>query len=151
MPRSNSLVKQLTKDYPTLQFAIGNEYRWSHRTNTITHPKKYDPALLLHEVAHALLRHDAFILDITLLQKEREAWAYAESILAKRYGITISEDQREDALDTYREWLHSRSLCPDCKLNATQQKTGVYQCNTCKRQWRVSHSTDTRVYRRALQ
>jgi ribosomal protein L37AE/L43A len=150
MQNNSSLTKRIAQDYPHLQLVIGDEYRWSPRTQSITHPATYDPALLLHEVAHALLEHDMFALDITLLKKERAAWEYAESALAKHYGITITNEQREDALDTYREWLHMRSLCPTCKMTAIQQKTGVYQCSTCKRQWRVGRSADKRIYRTQL-
>lgn len=101
---------------------------------------------LLHEVAHAVLGHDMFDHDIELLKKEREAWSYAEKNLAPVYGITPSEDTRENALDTYRDWLHKRSLCSVCKLNALQYQKGAYKCITCKHQWSVSNSTDTRVY-----
>lgn len=150
MPDNNSLIKKISHEYPGLQFSIGEEYRWSHRTQTITYPEIYDPTLLLHEVAHAVLGHDTFALDITLLKKEREAWEYVESVLAKQYNVAIPPNQREDALDTYREWLHTRSLCTVCKITAIQQKTGAYQCSTCQRQWRVARSVHTRVYRMQL-
>lgn len=150
MPRSNSLVKRLTKDFPDLTFTPGDSYSWSASHQRITYPTPYQDALLLHEVAHALLAHNSFDLDIELLQKERAAWEYVEKELAPRYGVTISPSTREDALDTYRRWLHQRSLCTVCKINAPQNQTGAYKCATCKRQWVVSDSTDTRVYQQSI-
>lgn len=95
-------------------------------------------ASLLHETAHALLSHTDFTYDINLLKLEREAWTYAKDNLALPYKVEISESTVEQALDSYRDWLHGRSACPDCRQNGIQNSDQSYTCVACGQNWRAN-------------
>jgi hypothetical protein len=99
---------------------------------------KRDKLTLLHEVAHAVLGHKEFKRDIDLVKIEREAWDYVGSTLAPKYGLTTDEDTVEDAIDTYREWLHARSTCPECRQTGIQTDSAKYHCLNCNHDWRVN-------------
>ncbi len=86
---------------------------------------------LLHEVGHAILRHKDFRTDVERLKMERAAWEQAR-LLCERYNIYYDEDLVEEALDSYRDWLHQRSVCPECGLTRYQGRDGVYHCPGCE-------------------
>lgn len=139
MAATNSLVKRLGADFAQLRFVADDDFRWSPDEQTVYFPAQMtadDIPSLLHETAHGLLGHQAFIHDVDLLKMEREAWDYARRHLAAPYAVVIDSDMVEDALDTYRTWLHDRSLCPECGQNGVQQKHGAYQCLACQMTWR---------------
>lgn len=109
----------------------------------------YDVSLwsLLHEVGHAVRHHKSYEADFTLLRLEVEAWEEAR-IIAKSLDIEISESHIQDCLDTYRDWLYRRSVCPSCSAKCFQQDDFKhYQCFNCHSQWRVSPSRFCRSYR----
>lgn len=137
MLSTTSLANQLVIDYPQFQFVAGDTFHWLPETSTITYCPDGMSADLLHELAHGLLDHRDFTRDITLLTMERDAWHHATE-LAGRYQITIHDDTVQDALDTYREWLHSRSLCPECGATGIQAAAHQYRCLACLTTWRVN-------------
>ena len=142
MQSTNSLIEQLQSDYPSLQFQQSNEFLWSAKRQTI----HFDPdvancdAFTLHELSHALLEHQGYRADIDLIKMERDAWEYARSHLATKYGYDIEEDIIQDNLDTYRDWLHARSKCPDCTATGLQTKSRHYHCLSCGNSWRVNEA-----------
>ena len=141
MVLKNSLVKKLEKDYPKLKFQLGDMFCWSPEKQTIYYSalnSSSQKALLLHELAHAILNHHDFNQDISLLHQERAAWEYAKKKLSSTYNVEITEEDIENALDSYRESLHIRSKCPDCQNNAPQTKAGTYKCIACGCQWRAN-------------
>lgn len=85
---------------------------------------------LLHEVGHAILQHKDFRTDVERLKMERAAWEQAR-ILCGRYHIHYDEDLVEAALDSYRDWLHQKSTCPECGLTRYQSRDGKYHCPGC--------------------
>lgn len=105
-----------------------------------------DEWALLHEVSHALLGHQTYHTDVELLQLEVAAWARAEQ-LAADFDIHIEADHIQDCLDTYRDWLHGRSICPTCTTRSLQQSDHHYRCHNCHTSWRVSASRFCRPYR----
>ena len=128
---------QVQRDNTQFRFTLGSNDHWdAHGTVTYT-PDTTDCALL-HELAHALLGHSGYHFDIDLLRLERKAWDHARRVLAPRYNVTITQDDSENALDTYRDWLHNRSLCPDCHLSGLQTSTRAYLCVACARTWRAN-------------
>jgi len=138
MPPINSLVNKLEQDYPDLHFETELEFRWSPEKQTIFYdPSTSDTAALLHEVAHALLNHTGYTKDIHLIELERDAWEYAQNHLAPTYGISIDDPIIQNHLDTYRNWLHSRSTCPNCGSTGVQSKQG-YKCLACETLWKVN-------------
>ena len=136
------LIPKLQADYPQITFCEtlkNSSHRWSPTDDTVYYPVEYETHQLLHEVGHALLHHTNFLLDINLLEMERHAWQYARNIIAPRYNLTIPETVIETALDSYRDWLHARSLCPSCESNGIQAiDTKQYNCLNCQTEWRSS-------------
>ncbi|HSW77410.1 MAG TPA: hypothetical protein VLG36_01270 [Candidatus Chromulinivoraceae bacterium] len=135
------LINRLQSAYPDLLFDARNEFHWSPENETITYPKDTDDtSSLLHEVAHAVLEHASYTRDIELIKMERAAWQYAQTHLAPFYEVTIPDDFVEDSLDTYRDWLHARSLCPQCSATGIQIKTAEYKCVACHAHWQVNEA-----------
>ena len=94
----------------------------------------------MHETGHALLGHANYQADYELIQLEVAAWQEAKQI-AKPLKIEIDEDHIQDCLDTYRDWLYKRSICPNCATKSLQQGDFVhYRCFNCHTTWRVSNS-----------
>jgi len=151
MPSTHSL-NQIIQDFPQFSFVTADAFRWSAETQTI----HYDPtapdiqSFLLHELGHAILQHESYAKDIDLLRLERDAWQYATSQLAPRYSGTIDTDLIEDNLDTYREWLHARSLCPDCHMTGIQTNTGHYRCVACGSRWKANEARNCALRRHRL-
>lgn len=140
MRSTRSLLNSLKQDFPSISFHQSGQFHWSPETKTITYTDTNNAASLLHEVAHAALGHDNYEYDIELLKMEREAWSYTTSHLAVQYDVVVDEDTVEEMLDTYRDWLHNRSLCPHCEATGIQQSTYVYMCLACSHQWRVNEA-----------
>jgi hypothetical protein len=139
MPSTTSLATSLQRDFPAFLFTASDEFRWSPHKNVIYYNRASDDcASLLHELAHASLQHHDYTKDIVLIEMERDAWHYAEVTLAPRYKIHISNDTVQDSLDSYRDWLHARSTCPNCKATGVQTKKSQYKCLLCPTKWRVN-------------
>lgn len=140
MPSMSSLLEQLQLDYPQWQFEAGDHFAWLSGDQSIAYNPAENPAYLLHEVAHGLLDHQGYERDIDLLKMERDAWDAALDKLSPLYEVPISEDLIQDNLDTYRDWLHARSLCPNCSSVGYQVKQSTYTCPACQGKWRVNEA-----------
>jgi hypothetical protein cdiviTM7_01560 len=104
---------------------------------------------LLHEIAHAKLGHRNYQYDIQLIEMERAAWEYAVDTLAPKYDLTLSmdDDNIQDSLDSYRDWLHKRSLCPHCSAVGLQTTSSSYKCINCHSEWRVNQAKSCQLKR----
>ena len=147
------LVAKLQAQFSDLRFATGPQFSWSPETNEIFYKESArGPRAvwsLLHETGHALLQHTSYRADFELLQLEVAAWERARE-LAADLKITIDEDHIQDCLDTYRDWLYKRSICPNCATKSLQQGDFVhYRCHNCHTTWRVTPSRFARAYRRS--
>lgn len=143
MPSINSVLEALKRAHPKIKFIKSDEFRWSPEENTVFYVDSDEPLdlyNLLHEVSHAVLKHQNYKTDIELVQKEAEAWHYAESIFSKKFGVSMPSDTVEDEIDTYRDWLHQRSTCPDCSQNGLQIQNDTYECLNCRCRWRVNEA-----------
>lgn len=143
MPKISSLVKQLANSFPELSFEVSDDFRWSPQEKIVHYCiEERDEAgwELLHETAHGLLQHADYEFDINLLKLERDAWTYAQQELAPRFAIKIGDDTIEDALDSYRDWLHTRSLCPHCSQTGIQTGSNAYSCLGCDESWRANEA-----------
>lgn len=146
------LIARLQAQYPNLRFTHATQFCWSPETSEIFYkPGAIDETAewsLLHETGHALLRHQSYCADVELLRLEVEAWQRAR-LLARDVGITIDEDHIQDCLDTYRDWLDKRSICPTCRTKCLQKDDGkTYQCFNCHASWKVGNDRFGRIYRR---
>lgn len=135
-----SLISKLAADFPSLQFVQDTDFRWSPKEKTIYYDPAGDAALLLHEIAHAELKHIRYERDISLIEMERDAWEYTKKHLLARYNITPEDEVIDGALDTYRDWLHARSTCPHCQATGIQTHALSYRCLACGTKWRVNEA-----------
>lgn len=149
--KSKDFIARLQADYPNLKFSPGQQEHWSPRSQTITYKTSGPLAQLryglLHELAHALLEHNTYQSDFELLRLESQAWRLAAKI-GRRYKVHISDEHIQNCLDTYRDWLHRRSTCPNCGVHSLQQDAANYHCFNCQTTWKVSSGRFVRSYRR---
>jgi hypothetical protein len=142
----DSIVSKLTADYPGLKISRGETFYWSSQDREIFYVSGGNPSSLLHEMGHALLGHRAFGSDMDLLSKEVAAWEKARE-LARVYAVPVDEENIQQCLDTYRDWLYMRSSCPACKSHGVQHRQKLYRCLNCFNTWKVSGSVLCRAYR----
>lgn len=141
MPSTSWLVKQLVKDFPQFLFKSSQKFLWSPLDKTIFYntAKPHANELLLHELSHGILNHDKYQRDIELITIEQSAWQRAAE-LAPRYNTIIDDDFIQTNLDSYRDWLHARSVCPSCTASGLQVAKTAYQCVACNQTWRVNNA-----------
>jgi len=145
------LLAKLQARFPQLHFTAGSQFCWSPETKEIFYKQNAtgQPAIwsLLHETGHALLDHTTYQADFELLRLEVAAWEQARE-LAQQLAIEIDENHIEDCLDTYRDWLYKRSICPTCTTKCLQADNFQhYRCFNCHTIWKVSTSRFHRAYR----
>lgn len=146
-------VKDVVRAFPDLKFESGNALMWNPSTTSITYPAVDNIDVvygLVHEIAHAKLDHHSFQHDIELLKMERDAWNQASEIAKSKFGLKIDSDYIEDCLDSYRDWLYKRSLCPQCHLSGFQVNNHEYSCPHCLIDWKVPVSRLCTVKRKIL-
>ncbi|HEY4964719.1 MAG TPA: hypothetical protein VIH90_08595 [Candidatus Saccharimonadales bacterium] len=147
----SSFIYRLKRKYPKINFSLSDNYYWSPETNEIFYKNNLETELgqwsLIHEVGHALLEHKSYDADFMLIRLEVEAWNKAKEI-SNDLGISINEDHIQDCLDTYRDWIFKRSICPNCTTKCFQQSDfSHYSCFNCHATWRVTPSRFCRTYR----
>ncbi len=142
---------QIIKDFGDYTFVDSSEFYWSAIDKTIHFDsRRMDSAeglyKLVHEIGHAESQHKNFTSGIRLLSLETEAWDKAKEI-ASTFDISIPEDFIEHSLDSYRDWLHKRSTCPQCKSIGVESGENEYRCFNCSQKWLVSGDQRSRCYR----
>jgi hypothetical protein len=148
-----NLINKILVKFPDLHFTEAKQFYWSPESseifyNAAAHGQQATWSLL-HETGHALLGHNSYKADFELVRLEIAAWEQAQ-MLAEDFGLTIQEDHVQDCLDTYRDWLYKRSICPNCTTKSLQQGDFVhYRCFNCHATWRVTASRFCRAYRRS--
>ncbi len=147
-----TLINELQLKFPALKFTPGNQFYWSPETGEIFYEAEWRGHhavwSLLHETGHALSGHRSYRADLELLRLEIDAWERARQV-ASELGVRIDEDHIQNSLDTYRDWLHKRSICPSCGNKCLQQGDFVhYRCFNCHTVWKVTASRFCRAYRR---
>ena len=154
MEKITSLVKNLKSSAAaepqlhSLTLKKGELFSWNHTACAITYNPDIEnaEAYLLHEFSHALLGHKEYAKDIELLKMERAAWDKA-LIIADTFNVDIGEDLIEESLDTYRDWLHNRSTCPNCSATGIGTSKQLYECVTCHTTWHVNEARDCSLRR----
>lgn len=134
MPKLTSLLNKLQQDYPELSFSSAERYQFSPPATIYFDAANPEPLLLLHELGHYLLKQYDYTSDIELLRIESAAWQQAKQLCAT-YNVEWDEDFAEDRLDSYRNWLHANSLCPNCQISGYQDTNGLYHCPLCAKKW----------------
>lgn len=136
------LLNKIRDDFSSsYTFKLGDTFVWSSADETIYYTT--DKAVaenavwsLLHEIGHAELSHTRYKDDFELLMLEVVAWKKAKE-LAARYHLVIDEHHIEECLDSYRNWLHQRSRCIECKTHSLQVDETTYECYNCSTRWKV--------------
>ena len=151
MPSIASLIHKLQADLPALTFIEAEHFSWTADDQTVSYAPKEPQAegLLLHEVSHGLLGHNEYRRDVELIAMETAAWERAKG-LASTYGIAINDELIQDNLDTYRDWLHDRSTCPECTATGYQTDKATYTCPACSHSWRVNEARLCQLRRYSL-
>lgn len=148
-----TVLARLKTHYPTLIFVEDKTFYWSPKDTTIHYDAdaRGDEAgwSLIHETGHALLSHTRYYSDIELVQMEVSAWEKAKEV-ASLLAVSIDEDHIQDCIDSYRDWLYKRSLCPHCDLCGIQTESRVYTCVFCLQEWRVTNERFCRPYRKTF-
>lgn len=149
MPAISSLIQQLASSYPSLKFVEGESAHWSSAESTVYYcpDEPHTEWVVLHEVAHGLLKHVEYTRDIELLRLEHTAWQYAKTVLAPKFGTIIDTEFIETQLDTYRDWLHAKSTCPFCQSNGFEKDKHHYHCPHCQTDWHTNTGIDVDVRR----
>jgi len=145
------MINDLVKILPDIEFIKGDKFFWSPQDKKITYSSEQLNSdgrwALLHETGHALLNHLSYSSDYQLLRMEIDAWEKAKEI-ALQLKIEISEDHIQECLDSYRDWLFKRSICPSCGVKTIQKdNSSYYYCFNCHSNWQVSPSRFCRSYR----
>ncbi len=133
MPNLNNLIAKISADYPDISIQAGDCAKFSP-PSTIFYSQDTTPLELLHELGHALLGKTNYTSDIELVRIESEAWQKAKD-LCSTYQVKWDKEIAEDHIDTYRDWLHTVSLCHNCQLTGYQDNTGTYHCSFCGSSW----------------
>ena len=130
--KHSGLLEKIRSDFPELRFRTGDKFTFRPPRTIIVGPDQaFWDLLLLHELSHAILKHNSFRIDIQRLKMETEAWKKARE-LAAFYGVEANEEIIQENLDTYRDWLHKKSRCPKCGLTRFQTPDGKYHCPRCE-------------------
>ncbi len=155
MQKITSLAKKLQHKarrephLANLTLRQGEIFGWDHTACAITYNPAHPAAIanLLHEFGHATLDHQSYQRDIELIAMERAAWDRAK-VLGQELGIALDTDTVEDALDTYRDWLHARATCPTCTAAGIQTDGMLYTCLACHTTWHVNEARTCALRRR---
>ena len=139
------LLLQIKDDFSDeFTFKRGKLFTWSSAEETIYYSTAKAAAenavwSLLHEIGHAKLDHKQYHDDLELLMMEVQAWKKAKE-LAAAYFLVIDEEHIQECLDSYRDWLHVRSRCVECKMHSFQIDETTYECHNCYTKWKVPAS-----------
>lgn len=149
--KTQSTLHKCKNLVPYVDFLPANSFYWSPKNASVYYvpdllKKPEGNWALIHETAHALLGHSRYESDYELLILEMETWEKSKQIGIKIHN-KITEDHIQNCMDTYRNWLYSRSTCPNCSQNGLQISNLHYECVNCLKEWRVSKSRFCRSYR----
>lgn len=135
----SNFITQLATDYPDFHFTYGKRFSFRAPKTIVIGPEEgdYTPMLIFHELGHALSGKYCYDLGVERLKIESLAWqegkkAYESCLASGNYPDLPSwnEDFVEDNLDTYRNWLHTKSKCPACGLTMYEDSDG-WRCPYC--------------------
>lgn len=152
-----AFVKKVVQDYPEVKFLWGRK-RFSYRlcgkkavpTVFLGEPQPNFGLLALHELGHALCKHKTFVTDVERIKIESAAWERAKTVYLEYRGQAFGPEEEvldaelaeilpewdeevvQEKLDSYRDWLHARSLCKKCGLTCYQTEDQKYHCPRCE-------------------
>lgn len=139
---AKAFLIELSNEFPQFSWRFGSRFKFKpEKTIYIDvktgYPPLYFSLQTLHELGHALSGHKDYSTDVRRLKMESEAWEKARELTSEhknwesKYGIYFDEEFSEAELDSYRDWLHTRSKCKKCGLTRYQTKDGKWHCPRC--------------------
>lgn len=131
-----AFLKTLKSIYPDFSFKPGKKFFFRPK-KSIFYIESNDNfrLLLLHELSHALLGHFYFSKSIERLQIERDAWDKTRE-LCKIHNVPFDESFAETELNTYRDWLHQKTLCKTCGLSCLEVNSESLYCPFCQKYYK---------------
>ena len=136
--KNRTFLKMIIEAYPNLTFKPGRKFLF--RPPKSIHYLETDENfrfLLLHELAHALLGHYTFDRSLERLQIERDAWAKTRELCCL-YSIPFDDNLAEAELNTYRDWVHQKTLCKHCGLSCLEVSSESLYCPSCQKFYKKS-------------
>jgi hypothetical protein len=124
-----TFLAKIKNDFPSLRFVEGPRFLF-RPPRTVVYVSGGSQLLFLHELGHALTGLYDFKTEVERLKIEALAWEKAKE-LASNYGVSVDEDLIEEELDSYRDFLHQKSRCPECGLTRFQTPDGNWYCPRC--------------------
>ncbi|OYX53044.1 hypothetical protein B7Y92_04175 [Candidatus Saccharibacteria bacterium 32-50-13] len=148
MPLTPWLIDKVRRTVTDIQLVAGDSFYWSPTERQVVYNATDEQAdsLLLHELGHATLGHLDYGRDVSLLAMESDAWEEARRH-GQKLGIEIDDETIENHLNSYRDWLHARSTCPNCSATGLQIGTKQYRCPACQHEWRVNEARTCQLRR----
>lgn len=139
IPQASSLSQEnlnfltaLKTDYPAFSFKPGKKFLFRPKKSIFyLETNQNFQLLLLHELSHALLGHFSYNTSLERLQIERDAWAKTKE-LCKKHNVQFSSSQAENELDTYRDWVHQKTICRNCGLTCIELSSDLLFCPFCQ-------------------
>ncbi len=140
---TRNLLSQIAHDYPDFTLKPGARFTWKPPKTIVyepetAYPPLYFALLTLHELGHAVSKHKDYKTTVERLKIESEAWSAARRLFIKYQKSDIlpanwawDTDFVENHLDTYRDWLHTKTTCKTCGLTMYQTPDGSYHCPFC--------------------
>ena len=128
-----TFLESIKKSYPDFAFRPGHKFLFRPpKTIRYIESDENFRLLLLHELAHAILGHFSFDRSLERLQIERDAWAKTRE-LCSLYSIPFDEEFAEAELNTYRDWVHQKTLCKHCGLSCLEVSSESLYCPFCQK------------------
>ena len=124
-----TFLEKIKSDYPSIRIIRGKRFAF-RPPRTVVYEEDGPSLLFLHEMGHALIGRFDFRTEVERLKIEALAWEKARE-LCSLYGVEVDEELIETELDSYRDWLHQKSRCPDCGLTRFQTPDGAFHCPRC--------------------
>jgi hypothetical protein len=149
----NNIINEISSSYPGVTFVKSDGFKWDAKSKQVHYAplsSESDIWSLFHELGHMLLDHADYNYDFELLKMEVLAWQKAK-LVAKDYGVNISQEHIEKCIDSYRDWLHERSKCRQCEQTGLEKNPGIYSCFNCGFTWKVTPARFCRVYRKKIE
>lgn len=133
---NRAFLDKVIATFPDLVYKPNKKFTFRpKRTIYYEEKNKNFPLLLLHETAHALLKHRSYKTSLERLTIERDAWEKTRS-LCKKFTLPFDTDFAEQNLDTYRDWLHQKTLCKVCGSTCLELGSESLYCPFCQKSYK---------------
>lgn len=136
--KNQAFLETLKSEFPNFSFKPGRKFLFRPKKSIFyLEDNENFRLLLLHELAHALLGHFSFETSLDRLKIERDAWDKTRSLCAD-FNVPFLEEVAEAELNSYRDWLHQKTLCKTCGLSCIEVDSESLFCPFCQKTYKKS-------------